>query len=112
MKLFIGESPGEVIEAYHRYLGGYVIPPFWATGYHQSRRGYNNSDILIDVWQQFKQYQLPVDAIWSDVDYMSNYEAFTIDGSRFNTKQMSAEMLNQSKKGVKWVPTVPMGIHT
>jgi alpha-glucosidase (family GH31 glycosyl hydrolase) len=112
LKIFIGDSPGKVIESYHKYLGGYLIPPFWATGFHQSRRGYNKSDALIQVWDNFNKHRLPIDAVWSDVDYMSNFETFTIDLSRFNTTAMMDTMLDASQKAVKWLPTIPSSIHT
>lgn len=35
LKLFLGDnSPLSCINQYHRYLKGWLIPPFWSFGFH------------------------------------------------------------------------------
>lgn len=35
IKLFLGdEYPRNVIAQYHKYLGGWMLPPFWSFGFH------------------------------------------------------------------------------
>jgi hypothetical protein len=41
---------------YHQRIGGYKLHPFWASGYHQSRYGYNNGQSLINVFNEFNKY--------------------------------------------------------
>jgi alpha-glucosidase (family GH31 glycosyl hydrolase) len=60
MKLFVGDYPSDVVEMYHNYLGNYKVPPFWATGYHQSKSGYSDSNILVDVWENFVNHSIPI----------------------------------------------------
>lgn len=100
-----------MIERYHRFLGSYIVPPFWATGYHQSKFGFNNSQAIIDVWKNFSEYQLPLDAIWSDHDYTNSGDTFTIDTVRFNISDMKKEMLNQSENYIRWVPSITIAIN-
>mmetsp|Transcript_1157 Transcript_1157/g.1052 ORF Transcript_1157/g.1052 Transcript_1157/m.1052 type:complete len:119 (+) Transcript_1157:599-955(+) len=39
-KFFLGDkNPETSIRAYHQFIGEYMIQPFWAHGYHQSRWG-------------------------------------------------------------------------
>ena len=40
-------------------------------GYHQSRWGYNSSQKLLQILQSFSDYNLPIDTIFSDIDYMN-----------------------------------------
>lgn len=85
MKFFIGnQKPEGVIKAYHNYVNGYILHPFWAQGFHQCRWGYNTSQSMIDVWNNFTHHDLPFDVIWSDIDYMVDFMDFTIDKSRYN----------------------------
>jgi alpha-glucosidase len=31
---FLGEKPEESIKLYHKFIDGFLPPPFWALGYH------------------------------------------------------------------------------
>lgn len=70
-------------EAIWRYLTGYVekvaIPPFWAMGFHQSKWGYDSAAKLQEVIANYKRTGLPLDTIWSDIDYMIEFRDFTVD---------------------------------
>ena len=41
-------------------------------GYHQSRWGYDNIQSLQNVILNFQKNDLPLDTLWSDLDYMIN----------------------------------------
>lgn len=70
-RFFLGESnPGKVVEQLNFYSGGATIPPFWSLGFHQSRWGYQNITYLTEVIENYKKYNIPLDGIWSDIDYM------------------------------------------
>jgi alpha-glucosidase len=47
------EQPENVIKAYHRYIKGFSLHPFWSQGYHQLRWGYHTSKELIEVRDKF-----------------------------------------------------------
>lgn len=35
IKLFLGDaSPRTAVKKYHKYLGGWMLPPFWGFGFH------------------------------------------------------------------------------
>ena len=53
VRLFMAGTARDVIKEYHKYLGGWIIPPFWSTGFHQSRWKYNTSKDLIEVINQY-----------------------------------------------------------
>ena len=77
-----------------------MIPPFWSLGYHQSRWGYKNITYLLNTIESFKKNDLPLDTIWSDIDYMIDYENFTIDEEKFPFDQMK-EMCTMC---LSWMP--------
>jgi alpha-glucosidase (family GH31 glycosyl hydrolase) len=73
------ESPEKVIQQYHDFIGPSLVPPFWSMGYHQCRWGYKTADKLIEVLTKFKENDLPIDTIWSDLDYMDKKMIFTVN---------------------------------
>ncbi|KAL4492018.1 hypothetical protein ABPG72_008439 [Tetrahymena utriculariae] len=110
-KIFLGDkNPETSLTQYHQYVNGFTLHPFWAHGYHQCRWGYNTSEKMTDVWNQFNKLDLPIDTIWSDIDYMHELTDFTIDTSRYNITEMN-NMLNRNvPKGLHWVPIIDAGI--
>jgi alpha-glucosidase len=44
---------------------------------------------MVEVWEKFNEYDLPLDTIWSDIDYMNELVDFTIDKSRYDYKEMN-----------------------
>ena len=80
LQFFIGDIfPETAIREYHDYLGGWSLHPFWSMGFHQSRWGYSNLEKLSDVINNFRALDLPLDTIWSDIDYMIKKEDFTVN---------------------------------
>lgn len=73
------ENPEEVLTQFHTYIGNSLIPPFWSLGFHQCRWGYKNITALENVIAKYKSNGIPLDTIWSDIDYMHEFETFTVD---------------------------------
>ena len=40
--------------------------------------------MLREVFQNYTLYNIPLDTLWSDIDYMDDYKDFTYDKSNFN----------------------------
>jgi len=55
------------------------LHPFWSSGFHLSRWGFNNSRTMNEVKNKFDNLKIPIDTIWNDIDYMDRYADFTID---------------------------------
>ncbi|MBD4746128.1 alpha-glucosidase, partial [Xanthomonas citri pv. citri] len=51
--------------------------------YHQCRWGYDTVESLETVVENFKKFDIPLETIWSDIDYMDGYKDFTNDPHRF-----------------------------
>lgn len=84
--------------------------PFWAMGFHQCRWGYNTSESMVTVVNKFSQYDLPMDVIWSDIDYMVDYYDFSVDTTRYNLLDMKNMMNRETSEGVHWVPIIDAGV--
>jgi len=39
--------------------------------------------MLREVYENYTQYNIPLDTLWSDIDYMENYKDFTYDPKNF-----------------------------
>ena len=87
-------SPESVVKQYHSFLGGWALHPFWAMGHHQCRWGYKNIQDLTQVLANYSLHNLPLDVIWSDIDYMSDYVDFTINTTAFRPNIKSAGSLS------------------
>lgn len=61
--------------------------------------------MLQDVIKGYESNDLPLDTIWSDIDYMVDYEDFTIDESRFPLDQMK-----QILTKYRYIPIIDAGI--
>ena len=65
----------------------------------------------IGVVQQYAQAQIPLDTIWNDIDYMSEYEDFTWDPTNYPPQQVSAFVQQLHAQGQRYVVIVDPGIH-
>lgn len=83
-----GHDPSALLKKFQTYIGKSIIPPFWSFGFHQSRYGYQRVSDLERVIQGYESNDIPLDTIWTDIDYMIDYEDFTIDESRFPLDRM------------------------
>ena len=107
LKMFLGDkTPEKPLKAYHNYINGYTLMPFWSLGYHQSRWGYRSSKKLLDVVANFDKYDIPLDTIWSDIDYMDQYRDFTVDANF-----TPADFQSLTSQSVHWVPIIDFGIY-
>jgi len=78
-----GKTPNEVTMKYHELVGKPLLTPMWALGWGQSRWGYANTSALKAVQEGYAFNNLPLDIMFTDVDYMENYRDFTYDKENF-----------------------------
>ncbi|XP_024914210.1 lysosomal alpha-glucosidase [Cynoglossus semilaevis] len=66
--IFLGPDPGSVVEQYVDVIGRPAMPVYWALGYHLCRWGYNTSDSTWDVVKKMRNYGIPQDVQWNEMD--------------------------------------------
>ncbi|KGL75080.1 Lysosomal alpha-glucosidase, partial [Tinamus guttatus] len=106
--IFLGPDPNMVIQQYQQVIGFPAMPPLWALGFHLCRWGYGSSN---ETWQTVKamrNYQIPQDAQWNDIDYMDGYRDFTFDPEKFASLPSLVEDLH--KHGQRYVMILDPGI--
>lgn len=105
-RFFLGEqSPETTVEKLNLYSGRAAIPPFWSFGFHQCKYGYKDITYLEDVVVNYEKNGLPLDTIWTDIDYMIDYEDFTINEQKFPLDRLNAILAKYH-----YIPIIDAGI--
>lgn len=92
--LIPGPTPQEILRRYTRLVGRAPMPPLWALGKHQCRWSYPEQDVVLEVARQYRDHQMPLDAIWLDIDYMDSYKVFSFSKARFpDPGQMTRDLI-------------------
>lgn len=130
--IVLGDSPEDAVQQYHNVIGLPAMPPLWSLGFHQCRwgqffppflsirltaltsfdflAGYNNLSDVIDVVKNYTANQLPLSAIWNDIDYMQNYLDFTTDPIRYPLQQVQRFVSEINSRGLRYVQIVDPAI--
>lgn len=105
--LFTGPRLPEILRAYTTLTGRMKMPPIWSLGYHQSRYSYSSAKELEAIAAEFRQRQIPCDALYLDIDHMNGYRVFTF-GKSF--PKASATVARLHREGFKIIPIVDPGV--
>ena len=79
--LTLGETAEESILGLHTIYGHPTIPPFWGLGWHQCRWGYKSVGVLKDVRRKYYENDIPLDALWTDIDMMEDKRNFILNSN-------------------------------
>lgn len=103
-----GNSAYDIVKRFRKMIGHSYIAPRWAFGYQQSRWSYMNEDEIRNVVRKHKENNLPLDAVYLDIDYMEKYKDFTVSNERFpDFKKFVEKMRSQ---GIRLVPIIDAGV--
>lgn len=103
-----GPKLEDVARQYHLLTGVPELPPLWALGFHQCRWSYRTDKRVRELAAEFRERNIPCDAIYLDIDYMDAYKCFTWNRESFpDPAQLSADLKNQ---GFRLVTMIDPGI--
>jgi len=103
-----GPEIKKVVSDYTLLTGRIELPPKWALGYQQSRWSYYPESKVREIAKNFRDYDIPCDVIYLDIDYMDGYRVFTWDKDRFPEPE---KMINDLKKeGFKLITIIDPGV--
>ncbi|KAI9677171.1 MAG: hypothetical protein M1829_002745 [Trizodia sp. TS-e1964] len=109
---FAGPSPAEVTKAYQSgAIGLPALQQYYTFGYHQCRWGYRNWDELDEVIDAFEKFDIPVETIWSDIDYMMQYRDFTNDENNYGIANGQKFLKKLHAGGRHYVPIIDAAIY-
>ncbi|KAL6079351.1 P-type domain-containing protein [Balamuthia mandrillaris] len=107
---FLGPSPSDVIGQYMEVIGNPYMPPYWALGFHQCRYGYNTIQEVEAVVANYSKHSIPLDTIWTDIDYMELYEDFTFDPKRYPLPVVQSFVKKLHQNGMQYIVITDCGI--
>ncbi|KAI0837099.1 glycoside hydrolase family 31 protein [Hypoxylon sp. FL0890] len=107
-----GPTQDNVTKSYQKSaIGLPAMQQYWTFGYHQCRWGYHNWTELQTVVDNFAKLEIPLETIWSDIDYMIAYRDFENDPIRFSYGEGAGFLARLHQNGQHYVPIIDSAIY-
>ncbi|KAL3448658.1 putative alpha/beta-glucosidase agdC [Aspergillus insuetus] len=85
---FTGSTPKKTSMQYSEIVGLPAMQSYWAFGFHQCRYGYRDVFQVAEVVYNYSKAGIPLETMWTDIDYMELRRVFTLDPERFPLERM------------------------
>ncbi|KAK0630069.1 glycoside hydrolase family 31 protein [Bombardia bombarda] len=110
--LYSGPTAEDVTRAYQQSTVGLpAMQQYWTLGFHQCRWGYENWTVVEDVVDNFAKFEIPLETIWTDIDYMRDYRDFENDPLRYSYSQGAQLLAKLHANNQHYVPIVDSAIY-
>ncbi|KAG7086321.1 hypothetical protein E1B28_002284 [Marasmius oreades] len=103
---FAGSNPLEVSREYAKIAGAPAEVPYWSFGLHQCRFGYQNFVDVAGVITNYSAAGIPLETMWTDIDYMDRRRVFTLDPDYFPLSRMREIVDHLHDNGQKYIVMV------
>ena len=91
--LFLGDTIKKITSSYSSLVGHPYFIRYKMLGYNQSRWTYTSSKEVMEVVDNFKKNDIPLDYIHLDINYMDGFRDFTFDKNNYeNVKELTTKM--------------------
>ncbi len=101
-----GPAP-RLLERYTELTGRHDLPPLWSLGYQQCRWSYTPEARVRQLAQDFREHDVPCDALYLDIDYMDGFRVFTWNRDTFDLPRLAGDLREQ---GFKIVTIIDPGV--
>ncbi|PPQ75953.1 hypothetical protein CVT24_000131 [Panaeolus cyanescens] len=81
-------DPAELAKQYAQVAGLPAEQPYWSFGFHQCRFGYYDYVDVAGVISKYAAAKIPLETMWTDIDYMDRRRVFTVDPQYFPMNRM------------------------
>lgn len=106
--LITGTGLYDIVKQFRAAIGTSFIPPRWAFGYQQCRWSYMSEAEIREVVHEHRKNNIPLDAVYMDIDYMDSYKDFTVNDSTF--PDLPAFVREMSSMDIHLVPIIDAGV--
>lgn len=83
-----GPEPQDVARQYSEIVGLPAMIPYWGFGFHNCRYGYQDVYDVAEAVYNYSQASIPLETMWTDIDYMDLRKVFSLDPDRFPLSMM------------------------
>ncbi|PWN36503.1 Alpha-glucosidase subunit 1 [Meira miltonrushii] len=104
----IENTPQLAMEQYVQFINLPLMIPSWAFGFHLLRWGYHTTQDLRDIHQSMKDADIPLEVMWSDIDYLQAFRDFTVSPERYPDLGTFVKSLNDNNQ--HYIPIIDAAI--
>lgn len=97
-----------IVRQFRHIIGKSYVPPKWAFGYQQCRWSYMSADEICGVVDNYRKRNIPIDAVYLDIDYMERYKDFTVNKETF--PDFADFVRKMREKHIHLVPIIDAGV--
>ena len=97
-----------IVRQFRHIIGKSYVPPRWAFGYQQCRWSYMSADEVCGVVDSYRKRNIPIDAVYLDIDYMERYKDFTVNKETF--PDFADFVKKMREKHIHLVPLIDAGV--
>ena len=97
-----------IARQFRHIIGKSYVPPRWAFGYQQCRWSYMSADEVCGVVDSYRKRNIPIDAVYLDIDYMERYKDFTVNKETF--PDFADFVKKMREKHIHLVPIIDAGV--
>ncbi|KAJ4150976.1 hypothetical protein LMH87_011699 [Akanthomyces muscarius] len=101
-----GPSPIEVSKQYAQVAGLPALTPYSGLGFHNCRWGYATIDEVAEVVANYSAAKIPLETMWTDIDYMEGRAVFSLDPKNFPLDKVRSFVTGLHDNGQKYVVMV------
>lgn len=106
-----GSEPAQVSKQYADVIGYSAMYPYWTLGFHQCKYGYYDVNMVAEVVGNYSTAGIPLEVMWTDIDYMHLREDFTTDPERFPVSKMRELVSTLHSRDQRYVLILDPGVH-
>jgi alpha-glucosidase len=106
-----GKKPADVSSQYAEVVGHSAMYPYWTLGFHQCKYGYFDVNMVAEVVGNYSTAGIPLEVMWTDIDYMDGRQDFTTDPERFPLAKMKELVTTLHSRGQRYVLILDPAIH-